>query len=144
MEIKIETNVSYAIVSRIQHPFIGTLICSFLVYNFDEIYKLAISTKENYFRIKLFMQTFQMTPSRHCYSIIVAFFVSIFADSILYNLKRIIEFYISNLTNRYFEMSNTISPENEMNNLESSIGYLFDENNRIRTFINSFTPTLIE
>lgn len=144
LEKKVSSGITNAIESRIQHPFIGTLIFSFFVKNFDILYALAISSKMDTVGISAFMNSFSSEPNRVWIPIAFAFGVALFADTLLFNIRRIIDSIVSNLTNRVIEQTKKISLENKILTLETNLGKISDDNQKLRLFIQSFIPSLIQ
>ncbi|GBF44465.1 hypothetical protein LPTSP2_37680 [Leptospira ellinghausenii] len=141
---KVTTKITDAIESRIKHPFIGTLIFSFLIKNFDILYKLLLSSSLGTQGIDSFLHIFFSDSSRMWHPILMACFVALFADSLLYNSRKIIETVFTNITNKITECINKLSFENRIRNLETTISSLSSENHKLREFIDQFIPALVE
>lgn len=144
-EIKnqLSNSLMNAIESRIQHPFIGTLIFSFIAINFDIIYELLISSKENLLGIDFFILKLNLNPERYQRPFCYAFIVALFGDAILFNSRRIAESFFASISNRVIECSSRISYQNRVRTLETTMSTYKDDNKFLESFIKEFIPNLV-
>lgn len=125
------------IIPRIKHPLIGTFMFSFFINNFDIIYMLLISPRDNYIGIATFYAALITEPSRYWFPAIIALLVFAFEPLLSY-VKLHWETFLEAISERILERERKISLKYRIESLEESVKKIENENDFLKQFLQDF------